>query len=162
MFRFCGWPKLRRRKHSTKTTGNHDVELANPREWSAESNGAGYAIRGVQSADYDHVELTIDHDTGAEDDGVDIVSLGKQGSDITPTKKPRYPDQPLATDQQQIRLLHLHPAQSEDEPICAELYVANLADTPDYEALSYTWGKCTLHQRVRTNADLDVVVTDNL
>ncbi|KFA68957.1 hypothetical protein S40285_06997 [Stachybotrys chlorohalonatus IBT 40285] len=51
----------------------------------------------------------------------------------------------------EIRLLHLLPAES-DEPISCNLTVVSLDDRPQYEALSYVWGK-----PVETSAPKNIV-----
>jgi hypothetical protein len=40
----------------------------------------------------------------------------------------------------QIRLLRLHPGTHFDQLLCS-LQIASIEDAPDFEALSYVWGK---------------------
>lgn len=49
--------------------------------------------------------------------------------------------QPLDTTRNEIRLLRLRPAVSYSEPLQTSLFHASLDDEPEYEALSYVWGK---------------------
>ncbi|KFA56397.1 hypothetical protein S40293_05043 [Stachybotrys chartarum IBT 40293] len=64
----------------------------------------------------------------------------------------------------EIRLLHLLPAGS-DEPINCNLTVVNLDDRPQYEALSYVWGKPAEASALKNSINLEGVnisVTPNL
>ncbi|KAK5700735.1 hypothetical protein LTR97_005252 [Elasticomyces elasticus] len=50
-----------------------------------------------------------------------------------------YVFDPLDSERQEIRLLHLLPG-TWDEPLCCDLQVVCLDDHPDYQGLSYVWG----------------------
>lgn len=50
------------------------------------------------------------------------------------------PYAPLDKSKDEMRLLHLHSANSQDEQISCSVESVSLQDTPLYEALSYVWG----------------------
>ncbi|KAK5677559.1 hypothetical protein LTS10_010131 [Elasticomyces elasticus] len=70
-----------------------------------------------------------------------------------------YADLPLDASKQQIRLLHLRPGAGD---LQADLAVVDLADQPEYEALSYTWGDRTLDKSIVLGGRSRLPVTDNL
>jgi hypothetical protein len=51
--------------------------------------------------------------------------------------------QPLDTDRNEFRLLHLHPALGDEDELSYNFIVALLDETADFEALSYVWGAVT-------------------
>lgn len=60
-----------------------------------------------------------------------------------------------------IRLLKLKPASSSDETLRCELFDSNLSAAPDYEALSYVWGKDECPQRIELPSGC-LKITDSL
>ncbi|KAH6613025.1 heterokaryon incompatibility protein-domain-containing protein [Boeremia exigua] len=69
-----------------------------------------------------------------------------------------YPTQLAACD---IRLLSLLPSEKDDDPVQCELRQYEAAVAPEYEALSYVWGKASDLVNIKCN-QLDVLVTRNL
>ncbi|KIH94507.1 het domain containing protein [Sporothrix brasiliensis 5110] len=63
-----------------------------------------------------------------------------------------FTHQPLDVARNEFRLLRLHPAESFDAPLRVGLFHASLDAAPEYEALSYVWGKPW--------GDFSVLVTD--
>ena len=59
------------------------------------------------------------------------------------------------------RLIDLRPGQ-EPEPICATLRQVNLDDKPEYEAVSYTWGKPSPYDNYISINDRKLRVRHNL
>lgn len=66
----------------------------------------------------------------------------------------------LDSTRQEIRLLHLLPGTWE-EPLRCELRVASLNDQPDYQGLSYVWGKPGMGKTIQLDGEL-FEVTVNL
>lgn len=63
---------------------------------------------------------------------------------------PEIQFQPLSSTNPQIRTLTLHPGKPSD-PIKCSLHVASLAETPSYEALSYTWGDVSVTRPIEVD-----------
>ncbi|KAK3667168.1 hypothetical protein LTR22_002033 [Elasticomyces elasticus] len=80
-------------------------------------------------------------------------------SERTSLLRDPYADLPLDSSKQQIRLLHLRPGAGD---LQADLAVVDLADQPEYEALSYTWGDRTLDKSIVLGGRSHLPVTDNL
>ena len=47
-----------------------------------------------------------------------------------------------------IRLLLVHPADSPDDPMKCDLQLASLDDSPEYFAISHTWGEHVFDQHI--------------
>lgn len=52
----------------------------------------------------------------------------------------KSPYRPLRQDVDSIRLIRIHPAKSDTDPILCDLTEVPLGERPRFEALSYTWG----------------------
>lgn len=71
-----------------------------------------------------------------------------------------YPSLPLDSSKDEFRLLQVH-AVDPNEPLRCTLVIHSLKDSPQYEALSYTWGASTLGRTVKVNTT-NLAITDNL
>ncbi|KAF5523167.1 Heterokaryon incompatibility protein 6, OR allele [Colletotrichum aenigma] len=71
-------------------------------------------------------------------------------------------DVPLDGRKEQIRLLELHPATSQDAPINCVPKVVSLSDKPIYIALSYTWGDPADKCAIEFDDDVDFRIPKNL
>jgi hypothetical protein len=67
------------------------------------------------------------------------LALIVRGTSTTPAHE--YEDVMGRDDGSYIRILHLQPSKDKSAPIEAQLEVASLETVPEYEALSYVWGK---------------------
>lgn len=79
--------------------------------------------------------------------GSAAVVRGNQASNRTAL----YGQRPLGPDQ--IRLLRIQPAASSGDPLQCYLKVFSLASTPEYQALSYTWGSQPFDYFVNCNGE---------
>ncbi|KAJ0373677.1 hypothetical protein COL26b_008147 [Colletotrichum chrysophilum] len=71
-------------------------------------------------------------------------------------------DVPLDGAKEQIRLLELQPATSQDAPINCIPRVVSLSDKPIYIALSYTWGDPADKCDIKFDDDVDFRIPKNL
>jgi hypothetical protein len=72
-----------------------------------------------------------------------------------------YEPLPRGDDGQWIRLIELHRGQGSDKIECSIQHV-NLADNPQYEAISYCWGDPTIRSTISCSDGRHVTVTANL
>ncbi|KGO57237.1 Heterokaryon incompatibility [Penicillium expansum] len=70
-------------------------------------------------------------------------------------------DMPLNEDQEEIRLFTILPDNDRTRPIRGNLHIVSLYDSPDFEALSYTWGNCSEERTIFVNGQ-SFPVTPNL
>lgn len=70
-----------------------------------------------------------------------ICSLEKKQANSPKVNKMPFTYRPLITARNEIRLLRLRPAASFNEPLRVSLFHASLDAAPEFEALSYVWGK---------------------
>lgn len=80
--------------------------------------------------------------------------------DVIQAERPVYSHLPLDAGRRQIRLLHLKPSLSGQ--LRGNIQVVSLDDSPDYEALSYTWGATTRNEKITIGQDISIPITDNL
>lgn len=100
-----------------------------------------------------HSETTIRGDCKTRNE----LNLGFNNDDVS-----RLIYEPLNPAIDEIRLLTLHPASQADSTIFCTLSHASLAaETPEYEALSYVWGKPNLSASILLN-DVNFYVTPSL
>ncbi|KAK4864329.1 hypothetical protein LT330_009856 [Penicillium expansum] len=70
-------------------------------------------------------------------------------------------EMPLNEDQEEIRLFTILPDNDRTRPIRGNLHIVSLYDSPDFEALSYTWGSCSEERTIFVNGQC-FPVTPNL
>lgn len=66
--------------------------------------------------------------------------IREQAMQALAVRRPEYQYRALASMNNEIRLLRIHPAQSIESPLLIEIFTASLDEKPDYDALSYVWG----------------------
>ncbi|MCJ1432239.1 hypothetical protein MMC27_001595 [Xylographa pallens] len=72
-----------------------------------------------------------------------------------------YQQFPLSKTSNDIRLLLVHPADTPDDPLICDLQVASLDDSPEYCAISYTWGEHVFDQYISVSG-VQFAVTKHL
>ncbi|KAK9418427.1 putative Peptidase M3A/M3B catalytic domain-containing protein [Seiridium unicorne] len=94
---------------------------------------------------------------GSQDEMVTLEQfLGRQ-----PSSEAFYRELGVDLTRRSIRLIRLLPAENDDDPICCELYTAQLTPELQFAALSYVWGTSSETYNVFANG-IEVKVTRNL